>query len=395
MPAAGSRYITCQGCTGMVASLSAAEAKQDRSADPPPYLQLFDGLEKCARSIEDMLGGDSGAQISMLVLVSDEGIVEAIQRAGPGVRIEKTGGNPPNTAVSLEVTGGSKDRSGRLLVVQAGAPRIYLALTHEGSSFANTLPSVLERMYPYAFVARFSSGEMLSMLEQSESKTGLLLTAKRITARSRAAKKAARARTGAEGPEAGAGRREPGAAHAGASYREVIESALEGDQRIDRVHFFLSEGRSVRLEGQFSRSGLFKFRRSFMIFKEHALPSVLDMCSEKVRLYSSRSREDNGGDTLPIVIRIESDVFRDRDQHRRFIDAVLGMKHASSGVYVASPYVDMSLVDHIDGSTFEIFVMSPDKITIVPQARTTTASVSRLVDHIFERFQEGKVFDYG
>lgn len=254
-----------------------AEAKQDHSADPPPYLQLLDGLEKCARSIEDMLGGDPGSQISMFLLVSDGDIVKAIQGAGPRVRIKEMGWNRSNTLVSLEVTGSSKDRSGRLLIVQAGAPQIYLAMTHEGPSFVNTLPSVLGIMYPHAFVARFSSDEILSILDVLESKTGLLLTAKRITARRRTGKKAARAGMGAEGPGAGAGRGEPRAAHAGASCREATEPAIEGDQRIDRVHFALSEGKGVRLEGQLSRRGLFKLRRSFMIFKEHALPFVIDM----------------------------------------------------------------------------------------------------------------------
>lgn len=377
-----------------MASQSAAMAAPDRGAKAtPPYLRSPGGLEQCASSIEDMLCGDPDSQISMLLLVSDGDVAEAIQRAGPGVEIVKTSGAPPNTAVSLRVTGSSEDKSGSLLVVQAGTPQVHLAITHEGPSFVNTLPSVLGRMHPCAFVPHFSSAEIRSMLELLESKTGLTLTTMRIAAHKRIGRKAAYVRR-AKKLRASADHRESGITYTGVPYREAIESAAENDQRIDKAGFVLSEGEDVRLEGHLSREGMFKFRHSFLIFKRHVLPHVLSLTRSRFAMYSNRSREDNGGDVSPLIIKLESGRLDDHEQNRKFVEAVQGMKHTSYGIYHEGSYVNMSLVDHMDGSTFEIWVVSPDVITIVPQLRATQASLFRLIDHIFERFQEGDVLEY-
>ena len=371
----------------------AARAGLSGAGDRPPYLQSTGGLEQCARAIEGMLGGDPGSQISMLPVVSGEDIVEAIRRAGPGLEIEKKGGAPPNRTVVLMVTGSSEARSGRLLIVQAGIPKVYLAITHEKPSFVSTLPSVLERMHPHAFVPRFSSDDMHSMLEMLESKTGLALTTRKITAYRRIDKKVTYARK-SKRLKASRDARESAIIYTGVPYRESIESALEDDQWIDKAQFVLSDGSDVRLEGHFSRSGLFKLRHSFLIFKEHVLPHVLGLSARRFEVCSNRSREDNGGEVSPLVIRLDGRIFSDREENRRFIEAVQGLKYASCGVYHANPYVNMSLVDHIDGSAFKIWVMSPDRITIVPQIRASQASLSRVIDHIFERFQEGEVIEY-
>ena len=371
-----------------------AAVERDRDAEGLlPYLEPFGGLDQCAEAIEDMLDGNPDSQISMLLLVSDVDGVEAIQRAGPAVKIEKSGGTPPSTAISLKVTGRTEDKSGRLLVAQTDTPKIHLAITHEGPDFVNTLPSVFGRMHPYAFVQRFSSGEIRSMLKLLESKTGLTLTARRITAHRRINKKVAYVRK-TKKLKAISDSRESAITYTGVSYEESIKTALKNDQRIDKAQFILSDGEDVRLEGHFSRGGLFKLRHSFLIFKKHVLPHVLNTSIEKFNLYSNRSREDNGGDVSPLVIKLQSPVFEDRAQNQRFIEVMEGMKYTSGSVYHANPYVNMSLVDHMDGSTFEIWVLSPDKITIVPQLRSTQASLSRLIAHIFERFQEGDVLEY-
>jgi len=368
---------------------------QNRSAEESSsYLQSFGGLEECARAVESMLSGDPGSQISIILLVADGDVVKAIQKAEPKAKIEKRGGDPPNTTISLRVEGSSEDRSGRLFIAQTDIPQIYLAITHEKPPFVNTLPSVLGRMYPYAFVPRFTSSEIRSMLELLESKTGFTLTTKRITAHRRINKKVAYVRK-TKKLKTSTDHRESEIIHTGVPYSESIKSALENDQWVDKAQLILSEGNSVRLEGYFSRGGLFKFRHSFLIFKEHVLPHVLNLTIKKFKLYSNRSREDNGGDVSPLVIKLESGTFDDRGQNRRFIEAMQCMKYTSSGVYHANPYVNMSLVDHMDGSSFDIWVMSPDKITIVPQLRATQASLSRLIAHIFERFQEGDVVEYG
>ena len=318
-----------------------AAAGQDLDEEPP-YLQSFGGLEQCAEAIERMLSGDPGRQISMLLLVSDEDIVETVKRAGPGVKIEKRGGTRPNIAVSLKVTGKTGDRTGRLFIVQAGVPQIYLAFTHEKAPFVSALPSVLERMHPYAFVAGFSSGEIRDMLGLLESRTGLGLTTRRIAAHKNIGKKAAYARK-ARRLRPSVVRKESEITYTGVPYRESIKSALEDGRQIDKAQFVLSKGGDVSLEGHLSRGGLFKFRHSFLIFKKYVLPHALGLSAGKFELYSNRSRKDNGGDVSPLAIRLDAGVLGDREQNRRFVKAVQSMKYTSSGVYHSDSHVNMLL----------------------------------------------------
>lgn len=87
--AAAKCYIAHLSNTAM-ASQAAMMAVQDRGTKvPPAHPRPPGGLDQRARSIEDTLSGDPGSQISMLLLVSDGDVAEAIRRAGPGVEIVK------------------------------------------------------------------------------------------------------------------------------------------------------------------------------------------------------------------------------------------------------------------------------------------------------------------
>ena len=70
------------------------------------------------------------------------------------------------------------------------------------------------------------------------------------------------------------------------------------------------------------------------------------------------------------------------------------MPHITLSVYHSSSYVHMSLVDYMDGSSFDIWILSTRQIVVVPQMRATHTSIARLTNHIFERFGEGSVADH-
>ena len=387
-------YIARRIEAGVARQFMAEAERRHGVKAPPPYLRPLGGLDQCAGAIEDMLGGDPGSQISMLLLVSGGDIIEAIRGAAPKVEIVERGGAAANAAVLLSIKGGPRTKPGLLLVAGTGVPHVYLAITHEGPAFVRALPSVLEDMYPRAFIPRLSSGEMRSVLEMLESETGLALMTMRIVAHARNGEKVTYRRNEKKA-RVSAGHGGSEVIHIGVPYEDSIESSLENDQWIGEAQFILLDGNDVRLEGLISRDGLFRFRHSFLPFKQRVLPHILGLAGKRFELYSSRLGEDNGGGASPLVIRLETGTLDEGEQKRRFVRAVQGMRHASGSVYRANPYVNMSVVDLLDGSSFRIWIMTPSEITIVPQARATQASLSRLIDHIFERFQEGDVREYG
>ncbi|MFX0139071.1 MAG: hypothetical protein ACFFDN_35850, partial [Candidatus Hodarchaeota archaeon] len=56
-----------------------------------------------------------------------------------------------------------------------------------------------------------------------------------------------------------------------------------------------------------------------------------------------------------------------------------------------NPYVHVTITDYIDNSNYEIWVLSDNRISIVPQTVCSMSSLNRLCDHISKDFQEGNI----
>jgi len=59
------------------------------------------------------------------------------------------------------------------------------------------------------------------------------------------------------------------------------------------------------------------------------------------------------------------------------------------------PYLHASIADFLDGSSFEIWVVNPRKVMIVPGPKCSVAALMRFTEHIFTHFGEGEVGEYG
>ena len=77
--------------------------------------------------------------------------------------------------------------------------------------------------------------------------------------------------------------------------------------------------------------------------------------------------------------------------NQKLIDSINETTNVSCSVYHGNPYLYMSVVDFQDGSSFDIIVHSEDQIKVVPQMRGNPASISRIVNSIFQNFGEGRV----
>lgn len=173
-------------------------------------------------------------------------------------------------------------------------------------------------------------------------------------------------------------------------YREVFETA-EGS--IDRIQFRLIESGKSVMDGDISRSGVLRFRRSLLPFSG-AMRQIAKTVSSKTLMYSNRSRLENGGKMRPLVIEVADSPFRDRAEGERLISTIRSMGQTSSSLYHSGPYIHMFLVDFRDGSTFDIWVVSDGEVTVVPQIRATAAAVARLTAHIMKEFKEGRVREH-
>ena len=116
---------------------------------------------------------------------------------------------------------------------------------------------------------------------------------------------------------------------------------------------------------------------------------------ENMEMFRHRSRRDNESlSARPIAIGFDYDQFADPEENTRFIRVMRNFDKAAISVLHGNPYIHITISDYFDGSNFDLWMVSPNMIAIVPQMKGSVASIKRLVSYIFDSYAEGKIMDY-
>jgi hypothetical protein len=182
--------------------------------------------------------------------------------------------------------------------------------------------------------------------------------------------------------------------------QDVFDQALERNEWFTSIGFRVEDENlppdsSVIASGRIAKNGELSF--DFMFQEVNAsLVSVLEaLAAKRIALFQKRGiRERNYNPSLPIEISYASDVFSDIEEIRRFGRVVSKYPKATKAVFHANPYYHASVADFLDGSSFELWVLSPRRVLIVPQARSSVQAFERLISHIFAEFREGVTNEY-
>jgi hypothetical protein len=125
-------------------------------------------------------------------------------------------------------------------------------------------------------------------------------------------------------------------------------------------------------------------------------PLLESAAADRVGLFSNRGIRQRAYDPAkPLEVTYRRDLFSDKDTVARFRNTMMAIPRSTKAVFHANPYLHMSIADFVDGSSFEVWILSPRRILVVPQAKASVAAISRLVAHIFSEFEEGEVGEYG
>ena len=367
---------------------------------------LYDHGHECLDDfmahLDGVLAGDPARTASVAVLVSKEGVEAGIDRAQPSPRFDIGEHSAIHSGGMFTITLSKKGEDpGRVLVAKAPGSFVYLAITDEPRRFVDrTFGPFIKSLYPHVSQAFLNAGDLYNVLERLEKSSDGQIVVAQMTAYRRL-----RAATNNEGHK-GAGASRPRAiskrrkstestlTYTDKPFREAFSDAATNDQWISRISFNLRGSTTTPMNGQLSRNGLLRFSHSIAPFYRKVFPLVAGLVDKKTKLYSNRSRGDNNGTIRPLAITLDSVMAKDHSENSTFIKSVESMPHITVSVYHSNPYVHMSLVDYLDGSSFDIWILSVHKIIIVPQMRATHTSIARLTNHIFERFGEGSVADH-
>lgn len=125
---------------------------------------------------------------------------------------------------------------------------------------------------------------------------------------------------------------------------------------------------------------------------EHGLISG---AARRLELFRNRGREERDYKPAePLQIAFEVRLFDDRRLVRAFGKLMLGYPRAVKALLHQNPYYHMSLSDEGDGSAFDLWILNPQRILVVPRLRASEAAINRLVSYIVENFREGQVEAY-
>ena len=342
--------------------------------------------------LDAMLREDRRLQVTSMILICKEDMFAGMDRwAGLPLPAEVLRVDRGAGMASVSIGGGGNaGGQGRVRFVKMQDPFVYLAVTDGDAAFVDlALGPFIKSLYPDVSEAALSSAEMRKALGALEQASG---GAVRIVGMDACPEQYIEGGgSDADGEEE---RQRPPTACADVPYREAFDEAARSGRRVGAVRALLVLGGSPRMECHISRRCLSRFRLSMRPFCEGALPYMAGLASDKTRFYSGRSRKENGGRFRALAITLDDGAFGDAFENVRFMRIIRAMPRTMGSTYRQTPHVHMSLVDYMDGSSFDVWATSTNRITIVPQLRATHAAVARLVNHIFERFGEGRVEEY-
>lgn len=188
-------------------------------------------------------------------------------------------------------------------------------------------------------------------------------------------------------------------------FREVFDKVAENEEWIKSIDFNLviESSKDVPLDIHVFQSKFYKLFRdtrfqcnfNFTLFYQRIIEGIANRAAESFALFDNRSRVQEENYTVkPLAIVYDVGIFKDKKQNIRLVEALKSIKNSSISVMHANPYLHVSYLDYRDGSSCDIWVLSENKISILPQIRATPAALERLCESIFTGFREGIIKDF-
>lgn len=181
------------------------------------------------------------------------------------------------------------------------------------------------------------------------------------------------------------------------SFKEAFSRIIDQNLWLKSLDFSIrgsANDRFVETIGSISRDGMLVCKDNFILFFNLLIIRALEAAKKDNDLLKNRARSDNEKlQTRPLKVNFSKNIFKDKAYNHRLYSSLKGMKYCGISAFHSNPYFHASVIDYKDGSTYRVWVLSDDTITIVPQMRSTVASLERLINHIGESFMEGEVSD--
>ena len=174
----------------------------------------------------------------------------------------------------------------------------------------------------------------------------------------------------------------------------AFDFAREQNAWFKSVTFEAFTGQAVRAEITLARNGSIRTDGALSrVFESLVLP-ICGKVYESYMLFRKRSQRDSPRlEVRPLTIDFGREIIAGEEE-TRLVEAIKLQPKTSVSIVHRNPYIQASVVDYVDGSIFDLWVLNPRELIVVPQLKGTISAIRRLIANIFNNYAEGTVKDF-
>ncbi len=139
----------------------------------------------------------------------------------------------------------------------------------------------------------------------------------------------------------------------------------------------------IRKAGEIEVSG------SFQLAFDAVATQVARVGEKKLRFFHGRGLRETQYTPRPLAINYPSPLFDDVKVVRSFVQVLAKYPQSMHAVAHGNPYAHVRLTDLFEGSSFDIWAITPQRVALIPGLKASEAAFERIVHYIFDAFREG------
>lgn len=296
--------------------------------------------------------------------------------------------------VELEPSGEKgKEIRGVFAILPGDHPNFHRIVTISYSNFWNrAIRKIVRKSYPEAMPVFFKQNEIRDVLRKFESTLG-------PRSRIRVSEVTMKRKSGRDSTISK--RFETDRLWTELSIEQVFELARERNQWFTSIQIQIQQipERSTQFRtiatGRIYKYGELNYDYLHREVNLSLVSNLEGYASDRLTLLQGRGIRDRGyRHGLPIEIMYDRNIFEKKEEIQRFASVISDYPNSTKAVFHSNPYYHASVADFLDGSSFEVWILSPQRVLIVPQAKASERAFERLIGHIFFEFREGEINEY-
>lgn len=132
---------------------------------------------------------------------------------------------------------------------------------------------------------------------------------------------------------------------------------------------------------------------SFRLFEDIVLSALVSAASRRRTLLTGRERRPHERMQRAVAVEMPTGIFANAESVSALLEALSEQRGIGIAVLHRNPYLHVAVTDYLDGSNFDTFVTFDDRVVIYPGYRASVGALTRLTEHLAERFAAREVAD--